>query len=188
MKELQIFQGDETVSDSLGLGAGKQITLTAKAKVVIDDDTSFCNYLGKITWTSSDPSVAQVDSSGVVTIKKAGNASITALAENGLSASCKLVPAPKGTSLTSLKGGYGSITINWKRQKQADGYIIRISDGKSLDSNFVEGYIEGNKNTTQVISNLGRKQAYYIRIQTFKEIGGKIICSDWSKAKKVRTK
>ena len=91
LKELQIFQGDENVSDGLGLGIGKKAALTARVKVVIDDDTSFCNYLDSITWTSSNPSVAQVDSKGTVTVKKAGNAVITASAGNGMSASCKLI-------------------------------------------------------------------------------------------------
>lgn len=163
-------------------------TWRCRVKVVTDDDISFCNYLDSVTWTSSDPSVAQVDSLGVVTVKKSGDAVITASAENGMSASCKLINAPKSTSLTSVKGGNGSITIRWKKQKQADGYIIRISEGKSLDSYGIEGYVEGYKNTKQAVSNLGQKQTYYIRIRTYKEAGGKIIYSDWSKAKKVRTK
>jgi hypothetical protein len=188
LKELQIFQGDENVSDGLGLGIGKKAALTARVKVVIDDDTSFCNYLDSITWTSSNPSVAQVDSKGTVTVKKAGNAVITASAGNGMSASCKLINAPEGTSLSSLKGGNGSITLRWKRQKQADGYIIRISKDKSLDGYGMEWYVEGNKNTTQVFGNLERRQAYYICIQTYKETGGKVLYSDWSKVKKVRTK
>lgn len=188
LKELQIFQGEEAVIDLLGLGTGKQAALTVRAKVVIDDDTSYCNYLDSMIWTSSDPSVAQVDSAGVVTVKKSGNAVISASAANGLSVSCRLMPAPKGTSLTSVKGGNGNISLRWKRQKQADGYLIRISEGKGLDSNYVEGYIAGNKNTTQVLSNLGRKQTYYIRIRTYQEVGDQVIWSEWSKVKKVRTK
>lgn len=188
LKGLQIFQGDESVSDGLALGIGKQAALTARVKVVIDDNTTFCNYQDSITWTSSDPSVAQVDSQGVVTVKKAGDAEITASAGNGLSVSCRLLNAPKGTSFSSVKGGNGSITLRWKRQKQADGYMIRFAKDKSLDDNGMEWYVEGNKNTVEVISNLERKQTYYISIRTYREVGGKILYSDWSKVKKVRTK
>lgn len=186
LKGLQIFQEDENASDGLVIGIGKQAALTARVKVVTDDDISFCNYLDSIAWASSDPSVAQVDSLGVVTVKKSGDAVITASAGNGMSASCNLINLPKSTSLTSVKGGNGSITIRWKKQKQADGYIIRISEGKSLDSYGIEGYVEGYKNTKQAVSSLGQKQTYYIRIRTYKEAGGKIIYSDWSKAKKVK--
>ena len=52
----------------------------------------------------------------------------------------------------------------------------------------MEGYVEGNKNTVEVISNLERKQTYYVSIRTYRETGGKILYSDWSKVKKVRTK
>ncbi len=190
LKGLNIFQGDEDVSDGLGIGTGKQAALTARVKVVIGGDTAYCNYLSGITWTSSNPAVAQVDSQGVVTVQKAGNAVITASAENGLSASCKLLKTPKGTALTSLQGGNGNISLRWKKQKQADGYIIRFSEQKTPDSNRSERYIyiEGNKTTSQVIGNLKRKQTYYIRIQTYKTVGWKFLYSDWSKVKKVRTK
>lgn len=157
-------------------------------KVVIGGYTSFCNYLDSITWTSSDPSVAQVDSQGIVAVKKAGDAVITASAGNGLSASCRLLNAPKGTSFSSIKGGNGSITLRWKRQKQADGYIIRVSKDQPLDGSGMEWYVEGNKNTVQVISSLERKQTYYINIRTYREAGGKTLYSSWSKVKKARTK
>jgi len=85
-------------------------------------------------------------------------------------------------------GGSGSITLKWKRQKQADGYMIRISKDALPDSSGIEGYVEGNKNTAQAVRNLERKQTYYISIRTYKEIDGKMICSDWSKAKEVKTK
>lgn len=188
LKGLQIFHGDENASDGLVLGIGKPAALAARVKVAIGEDTSFCNYLDSITWTSSDPSVAQVDSQGVVTVKKSGDAVITASAGNGLSASCRLLNAPKGTSFSSLKGGKGSITLRWKAQKQADGYIIRVSKDKSPDSNGMEWYVEGNKNTIHVISNLERKQTYYISIQTYREESGKVLYSGWSKVKKAKTK
>lgn len=191
LKGLQIFKENENTSNGLVLGVGKQSALTAKVKVVIDGDTSYCNYLDKITWKSSNPSVAKVSSSGCVTVKKAGNAVITASAKNMKSTSCKLIIAPKVTSLTSLEGGYGYVILHWKRQKHADGYYISVSEKKSLDNESIEGiqgYIDGNKNTTHVVGNLGRNQTYYVRVRTCKKIGDRIIWSDWSKVKKVRTK
>lgn len=44
----------------------------------------------KVRWNSSDPNVAKVDQNGVVTAVGRGTATITATAENGESASCKV--------------------------------------------------------------------------------------------------
>ena len=44
----------------------------------------------KVTWSSSAPNVAKVDGNGVVTAVGRGTATITAAAENGESASCKV--------------------------------------------------------------------------------------------------
>lgn len=189
LKGLQIFQQSENVSEGLILGAGHKAALTTKVKVVIDDDTSFCNYPGSIAWTSSNPSIAQIDSKGVVTVKKSGNAVITASDGNGRSASCKIFNALKGTSLTSLKGGKGSITLGWKRQKQADGYVIEMVYGKnSFNQQSVKTTVDGNQNTKYLADNLRRKSTYCIRIRTYRKTGGKIIYSDWSKGKTIRTK
>lgn len=43
-----------------------------------------------VTWASSDPGVASVDANGVVTAVAAGQAVITATAENGTTAECKV--------------------------------------------------------------------------------------------------
>ena len=260
VQELKIFLDGEEVSDDHLLGLGKQVVLSGKMKVVTEDGTAFCDSLDNLTWTSSDASVAEVDDSGTVTAKKAGNATISASDGSGMSASCKIMVGqtklseddvilsqdvfqyngkvrkpkvtvqenetavdaskytvsyskgcknvgiytvtvsmkgnnggtvkkqfaiiPKGTSLTSLKGGKGTITASWKRQKQADGYIIRVMD----EHGYTERYVYGNKNTKLVIDDLERKYTYYVSIRTYKEAAGQAICSEWTKEKKVSTK
>lgn len=69
----------------------------------------YATVLRKITWTSSDESVATVDDNGTVTAVKRGEATITATAENGISATCTvkvLVP------ITELSFGSESITVS----------------------------------------------------------------------------
>lgn len=116
-----------------------------------------------------------------VTVKMTGDYSGTAEED--------FIIIPKGTSIKSVKGGSGSVTAQWKKQaKQTDGYILWISDSKDMDGSGREIYVPGSQNTSQVIGQLERKQTYYVRIRTYKEIDGIAVCSKWSKVKKVKTK
>ena len=89
---------------STSIEKGNTETLTATISPAEATDKS-------VTWTSSDPSVATVDASGVVTAVAAGEATITAEASNGLTATCTVtVTAPAAPSLLSLTiGGYATI-------------------------------------------------------------------------------
>lgn len=88
---------------STSIEKGNTETLTATISPAEATDKS-------VTWTSSDPSVATVDASGVVTAVAAGEATITAEASNGLTATCAVtVTAPAAPSLLSLT--IGSATI-----------------------------------------------------------------------------
>ena len=77
-----------------------EIGKTATLSAAVNPDNALYK---KLTWSSSNTSVATVDASGVVTGKKAGTAIITAKASNGKSASCTVTvtkPEKKVTSVT----------------------------------------------------------------------------------------
>lgn len=77
---------------------GLSTKATLQAEASIDKETS------KITFKSSRPEVAAVTSKGVVTAKKAGTATITAIAPGGAKAACKV----------TVKGIPSKITLNKK--------------------------------------------------------------------------
>ena len=101
---------------SLTLDVGKSYTLT---KTV-----SPSNAVTSYTWSSSNTSVATVDSNGKVTAKKAGTATITVKTSNGKTANCKVtvnLPTPQITSLANTTGG---IKISWNKVDGAYGYRL----------------------------------------------------------------
>lgn len=72
-----------------------------------------------VTWTSSDSSVASVESDGTVTVGKAGTATITATAGDQ-SATCAVTVNAKQVATTSSDSGItGTVTISDPEQKDA---------------------------------------------------------------------
>ena len=93
-------------------------TTTIKAIVTPDDATEKA-----VTWTSSDDTVATVDSNGVVTGVKVGTATITATTMDGsFTATCEVNVERKHSSGSSSGGGGGSSVAK---------YGVTISDSKN---------------------------------------------------------
>ncbi|WP_418702759.1 stalk domain-containing protein [Anaerotignum faecicola] len=93
-------------------------TTTIKAIITPDDATEKA-----VTWTSSDDTVATVDSNGVVTGVKVGTATITATTIDGnFTATCEVNVERKHSSGSSSGGGGGS---------SAAKHGVTISDSKN---------------------------------------------------------
>ena len=109
------------------LTAGQSVDLTATAHW--SDGTTTANYDGSAAWSSSQPAVATVNASGLVTAVSAGTATVTASA-SGQSATCTITvnaPAATLTSLT-LTPSSGSLTTG---QTLDIGATANWSDGTS---------------------------------------------------------
>lgn len=83
----------------LSMQTGEQSVLTATVKPENATDKT-------VSWSSSDQSIAAVDTAGRVTAAAAGTATITATTVNGLTAQCSVTvrkaQEPSGTALASL--------------------------------------------------------------------------------------
>ena len=90
---------------------------------------------------------------------------------------------PKGTSISSLKAGKNTLTVNWNKQAvQTTGYQIQYSV-KSDFSKAAAVTVSNNGTVTRNIGGLTRGCTYYVRIRTYKTVGGSNRYSSWSSKK-----
>ena len=103
VSSIQIKQGDIT----LGLKETSQLTVATQDNVVLNSD---------IRYSSSNSSIVSVSSKGVVTAKKTGTATITAVYKNGKKASGKVTvksaPASVSLNYTSATIGVGEKSLD----------------------------------------------------------------------------
>ena len=168
-------------------------------------------------YESSDESVAEIvkSESGLIIGKKPGKATITVTASDELdketleasfeitvtdkpeekvsqnNASVQILP--KGTKIKKLKKGSGSITVKWEKQSakisssRITGYQVQIAENKKFTKGKKTFTIKGYKKTSRKISDLKKNKKYYVRIRTYKTIGGTRLRSPWSKTRSIRT-
>ncbi len=143
-----IIPADSVTLDRNYAPINKGETLTLKATTTPSDSTD------KLTWASSDESVATVDNTGKVTAKGAGTASITATADSGVFASCFVeVSAPvkaltlSAQSLDMIAGGNEVLTLTIDPDDTTDD----IEWSASSDAVGLE--VSSDKKTATVYAN-----------------------------------
>lgn len=163
------------------LTLGKNKTATLKATLTPSTNE-------KITWESQYKDIATVNSKGVVTGKKAGYTTITAIVGDGLKAECRVYVKPDATKFKKGKSGkkYGKkhyVFLKWKSKKNIDGYQVYYA--KSKKGKFKKLYT--TYGTSATIS-LKRKKTYYFKVRTYKYANDKNVYSSWSNVKSIYLK
>ena len=101
---------------------------------------------------------------------------------------------PKGTKIKSISRGKKTFTVKWKKQllkmssSRISGYQIMYSTSKSFKKGNKTIKVKGSTKGSKKVTKLKAKKKYYVKIRTFKTVGGKNYYSAWSKAKAVKTK
>lgn len=133
-----------TLSGCQNVVIGTPVTLT----VNYEPDTA----KSKVTWTSSNESIATV-SSGKITGKAPGKATITATTANGKKAICNVTVSPTAVSL--LKASVSSVTLDQKATKKVSVSFEPSSASKYYtvawkSSNTNVARVDGEGNITAV--------------------------------------
>ena len=135
-------------------------TITAKSFTRTLGDKAFSmnaktNGDGKLTYTSDNTKVATINSSGKVTLKGVGKATITIKAsatDNFKKATKKVTvtvkkPTVKATALTTLTNVKGKkMTVKWKKVNGVTGYEVQYTTDKKFKKSVKT--VKVKKNTT----------------------------------------
>lgn len=181
---------------SMGTVAPQKITLnktsvkmTAGATATLKATVSPSGVANKkITWSSSNSSVATVSSSGKISSKTPGKAVITAKTSNGKTAKCTVNVVPKGTPITKLQSQRSRwLNIQYRANRKADGYQIQYGTSSNMKG---AKYAAVNNSAIRSYTRKDVKSGatYYVRVRTFNVVNGKRIYSAWSGIKSMRVK
>lgn len=96
---------------------------------------------------------------------------------------------PKGIAVQKLTKGRKQMKVTWKAQKtQVSGYRIQYSTSSKFKKDTHIKTVKSYKTKSLKVKKLKAKKKYYVRIQTYKTVGGIKYYSGWSKTKSVKTK
>lgn len=127
----------------------KTLGVKEKFKLSIQAEPSGAKT-GHLTFASSNKKIVSVSSKGVVTAKKKGKATITVLAENGISKKCRITvkPAPAKIVLKTRKKTLkrkGTMQLKVKLSKGSAGKITYISKNKRIAAVNEKGKVKALK-------------------------------------------
>lgn len=145
---------------------------------------------GTLSYTVKNPAVAAIDGNGTVTLKGCGRTEIviTAAAYGEYTAAEKtitLTVAPKklkGISAKSTKAG--TLTVKWKKDAAASGYIIECSTDRKFRKNVKTATVKKNKTTSKKMTKLKSGKKYYVRACAYAQAGGAKIKGAYTVGKK----
>ena len=148
---------------------------------------------GKMTYRSNSAKVT-VDSSGKVTIpgNYAGIVTIRIYAD----AAGIYKPAFKKITVTirpqvpAISGlcnsACGKMTAKWERCRSATGYVLQYAANSNFTECVKNVVISDNRIQAKDICGLIHCKTYYVRLRTYRTVGGNTLYSSWSEVKAVK--
>ena len=148
----------------------------------------------KLSYKSSNTKVATVSSTGLVTLKGPGKATITITAAattnyNAASKNITITVKPKKATLKKAKSTKKrTLKVMWKRDTKATGYQVVIAQNKKFKKGKKTALIKKNKTTSRTFKKLKSRKNYYYKVRAYKQVGKTKIYGAYSKAKRIKVK
>ena len=148
------------------------------------------NGNGKLTYQTSNKSVAAVDAKGKVTVKAPGKITITvkAAATDTYKAATKKITitvAPKKQRIALNNKKAAQLTVKWNKNKKVSGYEFVYANNKS----FKKAKTVRKANVTSyTVKKLKSGKTYYVKARAYKTVSGKRIYGAFSAVKKATIK
>lgn len=98
------------------------------------------------------------------------------------------IMVPSKPSISSLSAGTGSITVKWKKNSSVTGYQIQYATNSSFTSGKKTVTVTGASKVSKTVTGLSSSKKYYVRVRSYKTVGGKKFYSAWSTTKSKTTK
>lgn len=167
---------------SLGISKGSSKKLSLKKKPAN-------LYRKVISWKSSNSKVATVNSSGKVTGKSYGKATISAEVMKGAKKTtlkCKVTVGPPAVKNFKAVGGKKKITVKWKKNSAASGFTVYYS--KDKNSGYKTLGTVGKGSATKYTKKKLSSGTYYVKMRPYVQQGKTKLYGGYTAAKKVTVK
>ena len=124
--------------------------------------------------------------------KKVGSYKVTVTLKGNYSGSKTLTFKinPKATKISKVTAAKKSLKVKIKKQTtETTGYEVQYSTSKKFTKSTTKtATVKKAKTTSLTLKKLKAKKTYYLRIRTYKTVGGKKFYSAWSKVTSKKTK
>jgi uncharacterized protein YjdB len=139
-----------------------------------------------VTWTSSNKTVATVSSTGLVTAKAVGKATITCTAKDGSGkkATCVITIIPKTPlNVKAERASSTSVKVSWLAVTGATGYVVYRYNPAT------KAYVKIKTTTATSYINIGliKGVTYTYKVRVYKTVSGVNIYSKYSATASAKT-
>lgn len=144
----------------------------------------------KLTWTTSDRSIVAVDTSGKITAKAPGVATVTGTTKDGsdITVESKIIVKPQQAKIQKCSVISGRhIVVQMRKEKGISGIQYELCRKPNFKGK-ISSYFAGSDEFKATTATLTGNKDYYVRVRYYTSDWGTRYYGQWSKVYKLKTK